>query len=397
MSIGYNPKIVTSGLVLCLDAANIKSFKGEPTTNLVSSPKSITTGYAFSGVTRTDNQLENFDGTFTAGLLSGSGWLAYTSASTTNGVKYTTSWYLKAGTNSTVNLDWGGSHQGNRTTFTFNMTTGAVTNLSLISGENYGVDSLGNGWWRVWYSSTLSAGNAYYPQISNGSGTMYVGALQIEQKAYATAFVSGTRGTTVAAGGGWADLSGNSNHGELVNNPTYSSTNGGSLAFNHASTTRVIIPTIQLGNGNLAWTCSAWTKTTTVASGLGSGSVLSNSSGGPVYSMMGVNSGKIVYWTYQNSAWAQKLGTGKTVNDGSWHLLTWVNNSNSTMTMYVDGLLDSNVANSTSGNNNPINIIGASWAAGYIGDIAQVSIQRQALSAAEVLQNFNAMRGRYGI
>jgi hypothetical protein len=114
--------------------------------------------------------------------------------------------------------------------------------------------------------------------------------------------------------------------------------------------------------------------------------------------MMGVNSGKIVYWTYQNAAWAQKLGTGKTVNDGVWHMLTWVNYSNYTMDMYVDGLLDSNVANSTSGNNNPVNWIGASWAAYYAGSISQLSIYNgTALTATQVFQNFTASRGEYGV
>jgi len=35
MSAKGGPDIVTDGLVLALDAANIKSFRGEPTTNLL--------------------------------------------------------------------------------------------------------------------------------------------------------------------------------------------------------------------------------------------------------------------------------------------------------------------------------------------------------------------------
>jgi hypothetical protein len=178
----------------------------------------------------------------------------------------------------------------------------------------------------------------------------------------------------------WYDLSGNGNNGTLWNGIGYSSSNNGSLVFDGVDDS-AIISTLNLGNGNLPWTCSAWIKTTTTATQLG----------------MGVNSGKIVYWTYYSSAWQQKLGVGKTVNDNNWHLLTWVNYSNSTMNMYVDGELDSNVANSTSGNNNPINIIGASWTARYAGSISNVLIYNQALSANEVKQNFEALRGRYGL
>lgn len=177
---------------------------------------------------------------------------------------------------------------------------------------------------------------------------------------------------------------------------TYSTSN--TFSFN-GSSDYITIPNTTLGNGNIAWTVSAWIRTTTnVGNTLGAGSVLSNSSGGPVYSMMGVNSGKIVYWTYQNSAWVQKLGTGTTVNDNVWHMLTWVNYTNSTMDMYVDGVLDSNVPNSTSGNNNPVNMVGASWAAYYAGSISQLAIYNgTALTATQVFQNFSASRGEYGV
>ena len=195
---------------------------------------------------------------------------------------------------------------------------------------------------------------------------------------------------------GLSDLSGRGNFGTTANSPTYSSANGGSIVFD-GTDDRVIIPTISLGNGNLPWTCTAWVKTSTSVNSLGYGSVLSNSSSGPVYSMMGVNNGKIVYWTYQNSAWAQKLGIGKTINDNNWHFLSWVNYLNYTMDMYVDGSLDSNVANSTSGNNNPINIIGASWAAAFSANIAQVSVYNRALSAAEIQQNYNALAPRFAV
>ena len=194
----------------------------------------------------------------------------------------------------------------------------------------------------------------------------------------------------------WTDLSGRGNNGTLVNGPTYDSSNGGSIVFD-GSNDFVSIPNTTLGNGNLPWTVSAWVKTTTLATTLGAGSVISNQSGGPVYSMMGVNSGKIVYWTYQNNDWAQKLGVGTTVNDGGWHLLTWVNYNNYTMDMYVDGVFDSNVANSTSGNQNPVDRIGGSWNGYFPGSINALSIYNRALTALEVKQIFVALKGRFGL
>jgi len=185
--------------------------------------------------------------------------------------------------------------------------------------------------------------------------------------------------------------------GALVNGVGIGTTNGGFLEFDGTDDRLTLSTNINLGNGNLAWTFSAWARSTTTTNTLGHGAIASNDGAGPVYSVMGINSGKIVYWTYQSNAWSQKLGVA-TVNDGNWHLLTWVNNTNYTMDMYVDGVFDKNVANSTSGNNNPIDAIGNSWTNIFDGDIAPVYIyQGKSLTAAEVLQNFNAQKSRFGL
>jgi hypothetical protein len=186
--------------------------------------------------------------------------------------------------------------------------------------------------------------------------------------------------------------------GNLQNGVGFDKGYGGYWSFD-GTNDRILLDnsnySFSLGNGDSNWTVNAWVRTTTTANALGAGSVLSNSSGGPVYSMMGVNSGKIVYWTYQNDAWSQKLGS-TTVNDGNWHMLTWVNFSNTTMAMYVDGVLDTNVANSTSGNNNPIDVIGGSWAAFFQGDIAMIQVyQGKAFNPSEVNQNFSAHISRF--
>lgn len=223
-----------------------------------------------------------------------------------------------------------------------------------------------------WYSRTAPVQNGLLAYLDAGNTNSYPGT-----------------GTT------WTDLSNNGKNSTLVNGPTFSSS-GGYFIFD-GTNDYATLPNTTLGNGNLAWTCNAWMKTTTGTNALGQGSILSNSSGGPVYSVMGVNSGKIVYWTYQNNAWAQKLGS-KTVNDDKWHMLTWVNYTNYTMDMYVDGVLDANVANSTSGNNNPIDIIGGSWAGYFPGSIAQILIYTGvSLTAAQVAQNYDAVRGRFGV
>jgi len=194
-------------------------------------------------------------------------------------------------------------------------------------------------------------------------------------------------GTTVT------DLEG-VNNGTLSNGVGFNTANGGFLEFDGSDDRLTLTNNVTLGNGNLAWTASAWIKTTNTVNGLGAGCVITNDNSSPVFSVMGVNSGKMVYWTY-SGGWNQNLGVA-TITDGNWHLLTWVNYTNVTMDMYIDGLLDKNVASSASGGNNNIDAIGNSWNSIFDGDIAPVYIyQGKSLTAAEVLHNYNAQRSRF--
>lgn len=416
VGVSAGPDLNESGLVLALDGANYKSFKGSAATNLL---YSITNTYG----TQNGTHFKTSYGDVIENIPS----LGYKT------VRYCNIFndYPNSGDCCPSPLRYGGSLLGqtiavsSSTTYTYQIiykvksgythpnfmyryefgNSGYVTEGGVHSESNR--TSLGNDWWFAWGQFTTQSTTTYlwltgmwYYQY-NVYDTVYIAGVSLHQgtniipaKFMLTA--QENRGTTVATGGGWTDLTGRGNNGELVNGVKESGDNLGSLSFD-GSDDRVTISTINLGNGNLPWTCTAWVKTTTTVNSLGYGSVLSNSASGPVYSMMGVNNGKIVYWTYQNAAWAQKLGVGKTINDNVWHFLSWVNYSNYTMDMYVDGALDSNVANSTSGNNNPINIIGASWAAALSANIAQVSIYNRALTSAEIRQNFNATRGRFGI
>jgi hypothetical protein len=166
----------------------------EPTTNLVSSPFNFTSGYATS-LSASNGTILNFNNQANAGTLTSttSGYYARLETLTLN-KKYTTTWILKQGTLTSVNLDWGGSHGGTRVNFTFNLITGEISSLSLPAGENYGVVKEVNGFWRIWYSSTLTSSTNYFPQLTlSGAGNIILGAIQIEEKPHGTEFVAGTR------------------------------------------------------------------------------------------------------------------------------------------------------------------------------------------------------------
>jgi hypothetical protein len=197
------------------------------------------------------------------------------------------------------------------------------------------------------------------------------------------------------SGTSWFSLTSNSRTATLNNGPTYNNaTNGGFITFD-GSNDSATFTTFTLGNGDLPWTIMAWVRTTTGADSLGGGSILSNSSGGPVYSALSINAGKITYWTYENG-WFRIMG-GTNVNNNRWNLLCWVQKNNNFMDMYVNGVIDLTNGYSRSGNNNPIDIMGASWAAPFNGSIGSVMVYNTTLSAAQILQNYNSTRHRFGV
>ena len=89
-----------------------------------------------------------------------------------------------------------------------------------------------------------------------------------------------------------------------------------------------------------------------------------------------------------------------TLTDGQWHYLVSIR-SGTTHTLYGDGITNtvSGTVSGTALSNIPFGI--GSWYDGsaqyFNGQIGQVQVYNRALSADEVLENFNAMRGRYGI
>ena len=157
----------------------------------------------------------------------------------------------------------------------------------------------------------------------------------------------------------------------------------------------ISIPTYTFGNGS--WTLNAWVNPD-VVSGY---NIMSNSSGGPVTNAFGFNGGKTHYRNYDGD-WRYHDGN-TTLPINNWYMLTWVNYegasaSDGTMKMYVNGVADSDTFNSYTTNGGPCNAIGRNWtSAFYNGKIPQVSINTKSLSDAEVLQNYNATKSRFGL
>jgi hypothetical protein len=237
--------------------------------------------------------------------------------------------------------------------------------------------------------------------------TQALSAAEIAQNYYGGPIVTGSISGSYQAGnlvsyasGSTAtyNMAANIISGSLQNGVAFNPTNGGYWSFDgtddlillEGSTTNAWI----LNSGD-TWTVNAWVRTpsgsfgSAVDGGYYYGPILSNTNGGPIYSTFQINGGTIAY-THYNGGWLTKYGT-TVVNDGNWHLLTWVNSSNS-MTFYVDSIPNGTVASNISGVG-WLDTIGSAVGNYFIGDIASVQInQGKAFTAAEVLQQYNATK-----
>jgi len=215
------------------------------------------------------------------------------------------------------------------------------------------------------------------------------------------------------SGGTWRDLSGNNRSVTMYNagGTTYTSNPSGPAAFAQSKLGEFTFDGVN-DWGKMATsitvgsdvTVSVWVKLTdTLDRGL-----LSHCSGGPVGLGYGINSGKMHY-KYYTTSWQTTSGT-TSVNDGNWKNLVW-SKTGTSMIMYINGVQDYSVT-LTGSVTGVLICIGSYWGpcnsdsygAGtdsygsvFAGTLASMMIQTTTLTAAEVLQNFNALRGRFGV
>jgi hypothetical protein len=154
-------------------------------------------------------------------------------------------------------------------------------------------------------------------------------------------------------------------------------------ALNFDGTNDYITLTNDINLGNAEWTTSAWVKTSKTYYQ----TILSNSLGGPVANLLGIYD-KILYRHYDGS-WKNELGDS-IVNNGEWHLLTWVNKNDKKMDLYVDGELDKAGVNSEVTNTGPVDQIGKNWGTYYFkGIMDELKVWNYALTQTEIQTEFN--------
>ena len=218
--------------------------------------------------------------------------------------------------------------------------------------------------------------------VSSGSTTIVTSGLILNLDAGNSSSYSGS-GTT------WTDLSSSGNNGTLTNGPTYSSADGGSIVFD--GTNDYVETSSGMFNCNSNFTFNSWVNadvSNTIRT------IISKRTAGSI--QIRFNSSNQVQIVDNNVADVGSF-TGFTASASTWYNICVVRSSN-TYTLYVNGTSVSSITNANTytydADTVGENALGSER---WDGKISVISSYNRALTASEVQQNFNALKGRFGI
>lgn len=381
MSCHAGPDIVENGLVFCYDMSNTqKSWKGKPTINLKSNPNFATgaTGYsAYVGSTPTIVSVTDFPSMnglpknvlqcISASAPGGGGnpgGMSFENPSLTTGLSYTISFWAKSISSASLNTYYSNQNgSGDQSNFSFSQT-------------------IDNQW--KFYSYTVSSldlmKNVWFVYTGTVNAVWQYADFQIEQNTFATPFIAGTRSNTQAI----LDLT--NNNTITANSLTYNS--DGTFSFNGSN----LITTSSSSNFLFIndFAVSGWMKRngatgTLWALGYYYNGILFRPWTSDDLYINGTNYGNITQYIPNNS-W-------------TYFVLTRIGTQ---VTLYINGssVWSSVISGTINSNSNALYIGRSSHTTSeyYTGELSVLKVYKnKGLSAAEVAQNFNATRRRYGI
>lgn len=402
MSLSHSPRIVTDGLVLCLDMTNTKkSWKGKPTTNLVSGPTNPDVG-GWNGRTHTTILYENLpqgtgfdlvpvgcaaykqDNTCNASSWSGNAYSysSFYSATITGGTTYSSS--ILCYVSPDFSGDWASNLEegtgGGNTDYNMSLKgTWQKLTRTWTPGSTAGSTS-----WMYW---------AKYGVTSFASLTGYIlyCAPQMEVSSFVTPFVNGTRSNAQAI----VDLTGNTTI--TAASLTYTSDN----TFSFGTSDYIDLGSDILLKNSGGWAVESWVNLPTV-----NGASLYNFIGSTNYVyncwFWTILNSKLAVWDLTQGVW--KYGSTTILANTWYQCVLVVNDAGTGYQFYLNGIAEGG------------DHVGFSWTSskaalsiGYIGrgNAAEgryfggkypvFRAYNRALTATEVKQNFNALRGRYGV
>lgn len=397
MSVASGPYVATNGLVFAYDMGNPeRSWEGKPTTNFYSNgqfaggtgmPQEFgsnptntvisfpdnpgNSGYVLEqsmGIAATEYQIDLTTQLLPSTTYVLSGWYAESpDYSCADGSRM---FHCRAFSASGNNVALGTGIGTVITTTVINGITWRYCYATITTPSDYN-NSFN---WYLGYGPSSYTGKRYYTN------------LQMELGSYPSRFVDGTRSITQSL----LDLT--SKTIITMTSPVYN--NNDTFSFN-GGTDRIDLAA-SIGPMGNNFTISAWMNSTNIAA---TQNILSMN--GPYFMRI---DGSRVRFNVLTDTWLFQNGT-TTLSSNTWYFLTMVwNGAAGTWTGYINDTQEFSVSKSGSINpaySNFYGYVGYTPQGGeqsnFFGQIPVVYYYNRALSALEVSQNFNALRGRYGV
>jgi hypothetical protein len=361
-------KVVQSGLVLNLDAGASTSY---PPTGRVYS-----TGWSGSVV----NPTNSFDGSLSTGtgLPGGNATATYTFAGGLS-VSGTVRIYVAFGASS--------------------MQVSGLPNVIVVDGTDVSAKMAAAGLYLTvgWIDVTTEVGSVFNTIVltaTSGRSNPSIRAVEVN-------------GQILVDSSTWTDLSGNGNTGTLTNGPTYSSANGGSIVFDGTNDYVTLSNTSNLRPGAGDFTIEAWIyKTGTSGGNVGDVATIygtawsGGSAAGAWILYANENSGTKITFAIWNTG---IVTSTTTILTNQWYHIV-VSRIGTTVRLYINNVLESTGTSSANAYNSTYPIYVGLYTdpngfAGYFnGRIPIVRLYNgKGLTATEITQNYNALRGRFGL
>ena len=200
----------------------------------------------------------------------------------------------------------------------------------------------------------------------------------------------------------WNDISGNGNNGTLTNGPTFDSDNAGSINFD--------------GTNDYISFPSSFNATTAGLNGYHSVEMwvypnrTSNGNDGLFRCRLG-GTGKYLHYIIRSNRfhlgwYSIDTGGSQVISPNNWYHVVFLFDTDDRQKIYINGSLDRagsvladnpNLLDGKFFNGGTASIQIGYYSTHFQGRMPSCRVYNRALSADEVQQNFNALRGRYGI
>ena len=373
MSSHCNPNIVEDGLVFLYDVDDIQSYKGEPTTNVMADPLP-TAGWGVSN------------------YLSSTATRTYSSE---NGIPHMEI--------TNVNVD-GSYPRINMANLTSTITDGfsisfeaksSVADAQLYfalyssgSTKTSQLATLSTEWQRFKFENlttgfTLDDGYLRFPSSADSGTVYYIRRMQVEQKSHATPFVNGTRSATQ----GLIDRTGN----ETITLSNLSYDSNAQMSFDGTD------DNLRISDPNVGTSFSI--EVVIKVDNYSNGPIFISPNSVGIDHFFRVNSNGTIRANFVEIADSSSDGYTSTtaINTGEYYHVV-ISKTPSNGTIYVNGVAeDSHTPTLSAAAWTGDWRIGARWNNTFNlnGEIPILKVYNQALTAAEVTQNYNATKSRF--